>query len=66
MLCIIHLYWFLCSLVIVGGDGLYHEAVNGVMKRLANDRDLNVNDPNTPLPDIDLPMGLIPCGKSVI
>ncbi|XP_053395689.1 ceramide kinase-like [Mercenaria mercenaria] len=49
-------------LVLVGGDGLYHEAVNGLMRKLASEQGLNVDDPDETLPSIDLPMGLIPCG----
>ncbi|XP_053394530.1 ceramide kinase 1-like [Mercenaria mercenaria] len=50
------------GLVLVGGDGLYHEAVNGLMRKLASEQGLNVDDPDETLPSIDLPMGLIPCG----
>ncbi|XP_053394529.1 uncharacterized protein LOC123525744 [Mercenaria mercenaria] len=50
------------GLVLVGGDGLYHEAVNALMKKLASEQGLNVDDPDETLPSIDLPMGLMPCG----
>jgi diacylglycerol kinase family enzyme len=48
--------------VLVSGDGLYHEAVNGLMRRLATEQNVNVDDPDVTVPVIDIPVGLIPCG----
>ncbi|XP_060569528.1 uncharacterized protein LOC132727944 isoform X2 [Ruditapes philippinarum] len=50
------------GLVLVSGDGLYHEAVNGLMRRLATEQNVNVDDPDVTVPTIDITVGLIPCG----
>ena len=49
--------------MLVGGDGLYHEAVNGLQQRLTKEAGLDVNNPSTCLPKVPVPLGLIPTGK---
>ncbi|XP_060569531.1 uncharacterized protein LOC132727945 isoform X2 [Ruditapes philippinarum] len=50
------------GLVLVGGDGLYQECVNGLMRRLATEQNVNIDDPDETVPAIDIPIGVIPCG----
>ena len=50
------------SIVIVGGDGTYHEAVNGLQRRLIKEAGLDGNNPSTSLPVIPVPIGLIAAG----
>ncbi|KAL4235830.1 hypothetical protein ACF0H5_004220 [Mactra antiquata] len=50
------------GLVLVGGDGTYHEAVNGLMRRLHREQGLDIDDVDSTVPDIQIPMGLIPTG----
>ena len=54
-----------CWLVVVGGDGIYHEGVNGLMRRLAREQNINVDDPDETLPTVDITLGLIPCGELI-
>lgn len=50
------------GIVIVGGDGTYHEAVNGLQRRLIKEAGLDENNPSTSLPVIPVPIGLIAAG----
>jgi len=50
----------------VGGDGSYHEAANGIAKRMAHEAGRDVNDPNFDPAEFPVPIGLIPCGKFVL
>ena len=51
-----------CSIVLFGGDGIYHETVNGLQRRLATEAGIDVNNPGTSLPAITIPIGMIPTG----
>ena len=51
------------SIVLVGGDGFYHEAVNGLQRRLAREQGLDYKDPNIGFARIPVPIGLIPAGE---
>lgn len=57
------LRYIFSSLVLVGGDGLYHEAVNGLMQKLAKEGGIDLDNPDVSFPEIQLRIGLIPCGK---
>ena len=49
--------------MLVGGDGFYHEAVNGLQRRLAREGGLDLKDPSIGLPQIPVPIGVIPAGR---
>ena len=46
----------------MGGDGLYHEAVNGLQLRMVKEAGLDKNDSSTGLQPLPLPIGIIPAG----
>ena len=50
------------SVVVVGGDGLYHETLNGLQRRLIKEAGLDENDSNSDLQPMPIPIGLIPAG----
>ena len=50
------------SIVLVGGDGSYHQAVNSLQRRLLKEAGLDENDPATDLPRVPFPIGIIPAG----
>ncbi|XP_052775617.1 ceramide kinase-like isoform X1 [Mya arenaria] len=50
------------GLVIVSGDGMYHEAANGLVRRVATDTGNDVNNPDYEPPEFPVTIGLIPCG----
>ena len=47
----------------MGGDGLYHEAVNGLQQRLMKEAGLDENDSSASLQPVPVPVGLIPAGN---
>ena len=49
--------------MIVGGDGFYNEAVNGLQRRLMKEAGINENDSNSDLQPMPLPIGVIPAGR---
>ena len=51
------------SIALVGGDGLYHEAVNGLQQRLMKEAGLDENDSSASLQPVPIPVGLIPAGN---
>ena len=53
------------SIVLVGGDGIYHEAVTGLQRRILKEAGLDENDPATDLPCVPVPIGIIPAGLIV-
>ena len=55
----------LYRIVLVGGDGSYHQAVNGLMRRLLKEAGLDENDSTTNLPCVPIPIGMIPAGLIV-
>lgn len=50
------------GIVLLGGDGFYHEAVNGLQRRLATEAGLDLNSPSSRLPQIPVRIGVIPTG----
>ncbi|XP_052257228.1 uncharacterized protein LOC127862233 isoform X2 [Dreissena polymorpha] len=50
------------GIAVVGGDGLYHEAANGLIRRMAADTGGDVNDPNFWPPEFPVAIAIIPCG----
>ncbi|KAH3698471.1 ceramide kinase-like isoform X2 [Dreissena polymorpha] len=50
------------GIAIVGGDGLYHEAANGLVRRMAADTGSDVNDPDFWPHEFPVPIAIIPCG----
>ena len=58
------LYFFPISLVLVGGDGFYHEAVNSLERRLMEEDGLDKDIADIGLRALPLPIGIIPAGKS--
>ena len=52
------------SLVLVGGDGFYHEAVNSLERRLMEEDGLDKDIADIGLRALPLPIGIIPAGKS--
>ena len=49
--------------MIVGGDGFYNEAVNGLQRRLMKEAGINENNSNSDLQPMNLPIGVIPAGR---
>lgn len=58
---------FCCSLffrvVLLGGDGSYHEVVNVLMRKKQEEHGIDVDDPNSPLSPLNIPIAMIPTGK---
>ena len=54
------------SIVLVGGDGSYHQTVNALQRRLLKEAGLDENDPATDLLCAPFPMGVIPAGLFVL
>ena len=52
------------SLVLVGGDGFYHEAVNSLERRLMEEDGLDKDIADIGLRSMPLPIGIIPAGKN--
>ena len=57
---------FSCRLVVVGGDGLYQEAVNGIARRMASDAGSDVSNPDYVPPEFPIPIGIIPCDELLL
>ena len=49
--------------MIVGGDGFYNEAVNGLQRRLMKEAGVNENNSSSDLQTMNLPIGVIPAGR---
>ena len=49
--------------MIVGGDGFYNEAVNGLQRRLMKEAGVNENNSSSDLEPMNLPIGVIPAGR---
>ena len=49
-------------IVIVGGDGTYSHCLNGLLRRVAKDAGVDVNDTQVPPVKAPLPIGVIPSG----
>ena len=52
--------------MLFGGDGIYHEAVNGLQRRVAKETGIDINNPQNSLQAIPVPIGMIPTGMFFI
>lgn len=50
-------------MVLLGGDGSYHEVVNVLMKKRQEELGLDMNDPNATLSPLNIPIAMIPTGE---
>ncbi|XP_056000291.1 uncharacterized protein LOC125675703 [Ostrea edulis] len=51
------------GIVLLGGDGTYHEVLNVLMRKRREEQGVDINDPNAALSPLDIPFGLIPTGS---
>ena len=51
-------------MVLVGGDGFYHEAVNILERKALEDKGLDENLSEISLQQISLPIGIVPAGRA--
>ncbi|XP_061173617.1 ceramide kinase-like [Saccostrea echinata] len=51
------------GVVAVGGDGIYNEVLSGLVNGQMRDIGLNPDDPESKLPQLKLPVGIIPAGS---
>ncbi|XP_062621631.1 ceramide kinase-like, partial [Saccostrea cucullata] len=51
------------GVIAVGGDGIYNEVLSGLVDRQMRDVGLNPDDPESKLPQLNLPIGIIPAGS---
>ena len=56
---------FYFSLVLVGGDGFYHEAVNSLERRAMDEEGFDKDVADISLRQISLPIGIIPAGNFI-
>eukprot|EP00105_Crassostrea_gigas_P017941 XP_011435901.2 PREDICTED: sphingosine kinase 2-like [Crassostrea gigas] len=49
--------------VLLGGDGSYHEVVNVLMRKKQEEHGIDVDDPNSPLSPLNIPIAMIPTGS---
>jgi ceramide kinase len=52
------------GVICVGGDGMFSELINGILKRAASDNDLDVNDARQDMARPDIKIGVIPGGST--
>ncbi|XP_052257230.1 sphingosine kinase A-like isoform X4 [Dreissena polymorpha] len=50
------------GITLVGGDGLFHEAANGIVRRMAVETGSDINNLEFSPMEFTIPMALIPCG----
>ncbi|KAL3869302.1 hypothetical protein ACJMK2_041997 [Sinanodonta woodiana] len=50
------------GLVLVGGDGTFHEVANGALRKIQNDYGINPDNPDSVLRPLEIPIGMIPAG----
>lgn len=50
------------GVVLLGGDGSYHEVVNVLMRKKQEEHRIDVDDPNSPLSPLNIPIAIIPTG----
>ncbi|KAL4235928.1 Sphingosine kinase 1 [Mactra antiquata] len=51
------------GIVSVGGDGMFSECVNGLLARLQNDSQIDMNDPESDIVASKIPIGIVPTGS---
>ncbi|XP_056019303.1 uncharacterized protein LOC125678301 isoform X2 [Ostrea edulis] len=51
------------GIVLLGGDGTYHEVLNVLMRKRQEEQGVDINDPNAALYPLNIPFGLIPTGS---
>lgn len=59
----ISLYLAVHRIVSVGGDGTFTQVINGLIQRIAQDLEVDLNDHKVNLPQLPLRIGIIPAGK---
>ncbi|XP_061197395.1 uncharacterized protein LOC133205572 [Saccostrea echinata] len=52
------------GIVILGGDGSYHEVVNELMRRRQEEQGMDINDQNATLSALNIPIAMIPTGTA--
>ncbi|XP_048772636.1 uncharacterized protein LOC125678311 [Ostrea edulis] len=52
------------GIVLLGGDGTYHEVLNVLMRKRQEELSVDINDPNAALSPLNIPFGLIPTGSA--
>ncbi|XP_005095889.2 ceramide kinase [Aplysia californica] len=50
------------GIVVVGGDGLYQEVLQGLIKQTQKRTGVNLDDPDAQLQPPDIPIGIVPAG----
>ncbi|KAK3794478.1 hypothetical protein RRG08_003631 [Elysia crispata] len=50
------------GLVLLGGDGLYNEVLEGLTRRMQRRSQTDINDPNARFSPVNIPVGIIPTG----
>lgn len=50
------------GIVLLGGDGSYHEVVNVLMRKKQEEHGIDLDDPNSSLSALDIPIAMIPTG----
>ncbi|XP_048776575.1 uncharacterized protein LOC125680836 [Ostrea edulis] len=51
------------GIVVLGGDGSYHEVVNVLMRKRQEEKGVDINDHNSSLSHLNIPIAMIPCGS---
>lgn len=57
------MFYCLCRIVTVGGDGIFSECVNGLLRRYQTENNVNIHDIDNRLLPCNLPIGMIPAGS---
>ncbi|XP_056019347.1 uncharacterized protein LOC125678327 [Ostrea edulis] len=52
------------AIILLGGDGTYHEVLNALMRKKQKEQGVDINDPNAALSPLNIPFGLIPTGSA--
>ena len=50
-------------IVTVGGDGIFSECVNGLLRRFQSEHNIDIHDTDSHLLPVNLPIGMIPAGS---
>lgn len=54
-----------CSVITVGGDGMFHEILNGLIRRTQTDYNVDTTKPDFEPVQPSLTIGVIPAGEGV-
>ena len=55
--------FFFSRIVTVGGDGIFSECVNGLVRRVQAEQSIDIHEVESSLVPVDLPIGMIPAGS---